>query len=258
MLISRPATKGAVPVPGTSLLVAKDLKFRAESSKVVAFIGDETTCGRFEEVSVSLGISKIFQIRMGSEKLGNGRIEFNSLYLNIAPGSRFVSKVPTLSTDLAFLYFTSGTTSLPKQVLIEQEMLLGHTITSRWYQLTKGDCRSIISPTSRSTDPSSADFANSVDLGSCLLEAIGSIADFYSVGLGWAKATYFTFGGMNAAATLFVQPPPAGPFDPTHLLESLHRYPIAVLCSPPTIYRSLLVHFTQPRSCALADRVSTV
>ena len=103
-------------MPGTSLLVAKDLKFRAESSKVVAFIGDDSTCGRFEEVSASLGISTIFQIRTSGDLLGNGRTDFDASYRNVARGKLFVSKVPTSSRDLAVIYFTSGTDSLCAQM----------------------------------------------------------------------------------------------------------------------------------------------
>jgi acyl-coenzyme A synthetase/AMP-(fatty) acid ligase len=58
--------------------------------------------------------------------------------------------------------------------------------------------------------------------------------------LGWAKAAYSTFGNFNLGGTLLVQPPPAGNFTPTHLLEALHRFPVTSLCAPPTIYRTLV------------------
>lgn len=43
-------------------------------------------------------------------------------------------------------------------------------------------------------------------------------------------------------ATYFVQPPPPGSFTPNQLIDSLNRYPIATLCAPPTIYRSLVTN----------------
>ena len=47
-------------------------------------------------------------------------------------------------------------------------------------------------------------------------------------------------GTFNMGATYFVQPPPPGAFTPNQLIDSLNRYPIATLCAPPTIYRSLV------------------
>lgn len=100
--------------------------------------------------------------------------------------------------------FTSGTTGSPKQVLLENEYTLGHTITGRWYRLAPGKV-----------------FANMADLG-------------------WAKAAYSTFGCFNNGATLLVQPPPPGAFTPSHLLTMLNKYPVTSLCAPPTIYRTLV------------------
>lgn len=47
-------------------------------------------------------------------------------------------------------------------------------------------------------------------------------------------------GTFNMGATYYVQPPPPGAFTPNQLIDALNRYPIATLCAPPTIYRSLV------------------
>lgn len=83
---------------------------------------------------------------------------------------------------------------------------LGHTITGLWYKITPG-------------------------------KVMLCMAD-----LGWAKASYGSLGTFNLGGTYFVQPPPPGAFQATHLLETLHRYPIESLCAPPTIYRGLVTH----------------
>jgi hypothetical protein len=42
---------GAIPVPGTSLLVPKDIAYRAGASSATAFIGDSTALERFQSVA---------------------------------------------------------------------------------------------------------------------------------------------------------------------------------------------------------------
>jgi acyl-coenzyme A synthetase/AMP-(fatty) acid ligase len=41
---------GAIPVPGTSLLVPKDIVYRAGASSAVAFIGDRAAIERYQQV----------------------------------------------------------------------------------------------------------------------------------------------------------------------------------------------------------------
>ncbi|ORY79352.1 acyl-coenzyme A synthetase O-MACS [Leucosporidium creatinivorum] len=195
---------GAIPVPGTSLLVAKDLKFRANACGAVAFVGDAESTSRFEEIAKEVNVSKIWQVRVDNDSgLGRGRKDFQAAVSAVAEGEKWKGPAHS-SSDLALLYFTSGTTGDPKMVLLESEYTLGHTLTGSWYQLGPGKL-----------------FLNMADLG-------------------WAKAAYSTFGNFNLGGTLFVQPPPAGNFNPTQLLEALHRFPVTSLCAPPTIYRTLV------------------
>lgn len=140
--------------------LSADLKFRATSSKAIAFIGDSSACERFEEVAGEVGVKTIVQVRVdGDGGLGAGRVDFQSALKGVAVGTRYVGE-SLKSTDLAMLCeflvsservrgklgtdarcgvdFTSGTTGNPKQVLLENEYLLGHTITGHWYRLGVG------------------------------------------------------------------------------------------------------------------------
>ncbi|KAM0748538.1 acetyl-CoA synthetase-like protein [Meredithblackwellia eburnea MCA 4105] len=192
---------GVVPIPGTSLLVGKDLKKRAEASKAVGFVGDEDSCKTFESISKEVGVPQSRIVEVGT-KVSNGRVDFFRGLDKVAKGTKW-TKTKHSKNDIAMIYFTSGTTGMPKMVLLEAEYTLGHTITGHWYRLT----------------------SNSVFL---------NLGD-----LGWAKAAYTTFGALVHGAAIFVLPPPPGTFNPTQLIDALHRYRITTLCAPPTAYRSL-------------------
>ncbi|BGP14573.1 hypothetical protein JCM10213v2_002522 [Rhodosporidiobolus nylandii] len=195
---------GAVPVPGTSLLVAKDLKFRAEQSKAKAFIGCAESCPRFETIASSVGIALVFQVRTSGDSLDASRIDFQQAVEAIPAGTKCAAPEGLSKDDLALLFFTSGTTSMPKLVLLCAEYMLGHTISGLWYKCEPG-------------------------------KVFLCLAD-----LGWAKAAYGSLGCFNLGGTYFVQPPPPGAFSPVHLIDTLHRYNISTLCAPPTIYRALV------------------
>lgn len=61
---------------------------------------------------------------------------------------------------------------------------------------------------------------------------------------GWGKAGWAVFAAWNCGAALFVEDD-RRPFDPIHLLDVLHKYPITTLCAPPTAYRQLVLQASQ-------------
>lgn len=129
--------------------VTTDLQYRAQSSACVAFIGDAESCSRFDKVSIECGISLIYQVPTLSDPTVShpSRINLAAAFAGIPKGTLYKGE-RLVKTDLCMLYFTSGTTGQPKQVLLESEWAQGHIVSGLWCRLTKGTY-----------------FSNSVDLG---------------------------------------------------------------------------------------------
>lgn len=80
-----------------------DLKYRAESSRAVAFVGDVESCTRFEEIAKEVGVDNIFQVRTdGDGGVGSGRQDFQALVEAVSEGSKWMGP-PHKSNDLALL-----------------------------------------------------------------------------------------------------------------------------------------------------------
>lgn len=191
---------GLVAVPGTTLLTGKDIAYRVEAAEASAIITDAEGAAKVDQVADGLPTLK-HRIVVGESRANWHTYE--QLLAAADPGS---PAVQTLPTDPALVYFTSGTTGMPKMVLHTQASYgIGHEVTGRfWLDLTPNDLHWNISDT------------------------------------GWAKAAWSSlFAPWICGAALFVQHS-VGKFDPADVLEYLAEYPITTMCSAPTIYRFLV------------------
>ena len=134
--------------------------------------------------------------------------------------NEFVPDNETYADDPLLLYFTSGTTAIPKLVLhTHASYPVGHLSTMYWIGLRPGDVHwNISSP-------------------------------------GWAKHAWSSvFAPWNAGATSFVFDYQR--FEPRRILETLVRCGVTTLCAPPTVWRMLvgedLAAYTVPLREAVA------
>ncbi len=120
---------GAVPIPGTVLLTAKDIQFRAETAEVAAVITDAEIAERAD------GFAGI-KIVVGGEHAG--WVDFDA---GLREARDDFDPAPTRADDPGILYFTSGTTGAPKMVLHTQESYgRGHHMTGeQWLCGRPGD-----------------------------------------------------------------------------------------------------------------------
>lgn len=102
---------GAVPIPGTTLLTAKDIAYRIETAGITAILTDASGAGKVGSFSGAIFVA-------------------DELERDLAGASSSFDPEPTRADEPGIIYFTSGTTGPPKMVLHTQESYgLGHRVT---------------------------------------------------------------------------------------------------------------------------------
>ncbi|MDR2296097.1 MAG: AMP-binding protein [Clostridiales Family XIII bacterium] len=192
---------GAVAIPSTHYLLAEDIVYRNEAASVAAIVAtdDDALLAAVEEALPASPTVRLC-ISLGGER--DGWLSFDEGLKRFAQGAP-LPRV-TRSEDMLLLYFTSGTTGLPKMVAHNHRYPLGHIATARYWHALHAD---------------SLHF---------------TLAD-----TGWAKAAWGKiFGQWLCGAAIFVYD--QDHLDPHRLLRALSRYKVTSFCAPPTVYRVLL------------------
>lgn len=194
---------GAICIPATHLLTTKDIVYRNQAAdiKMIISVNEPEVLAHIDEAQKDSPSLK-FKATLGERA---GWYDFSSA-LDNAPEhfERPTGAAATKNSDIFLLYFTSGTTGMPKMVRHNFTYPLGHIITAKFWQ-------------------------NIPDGGLHL-----TVAD-----TGWAKAAWGKiYGQWIAGAAVFVYD--YNKFVPKDLIGVVAKYGITSFCAPPTIFRYLI------------------
>ena len=189
---------GAVVIPAATLLTTEDLRDRLERGKARHVVAMAAAAEKFAKLPGDY--SRI--VVGGVDGEAAGWTPYQRAYDEPVD---FTADGPTQATDPFLLYFTSGTTALPKLVLhTHQSYPVGHLATMFWIGIRPGDVHlNISSP-------------------------------------GWAKHAWSCFfAPWNAGATIFIHAYTR--FDAKATLSTIARCGVTTLCAPPTVWRMLVL-----------------
>jgi acetyl-CoA synthetase len=185
---------GAVIIPAATMLTEADLRDRIERGHVGAVIARSELAPGFADVHGSY-------VRIAVGEPVKGWLRYADSAVSDAP---FSPEQPTDADEPLLLYFTSGTTALPK--LVEHTHAsypIGHLSTMYWIGLRPGDVHlNVSSP-------------------------------------GWAKHAWScVFAPWIAGATICLYNYER--FDAKAMLDTLRDAQVSTFCAPPTVWRMLI------------------
>jgi len=205
---------GAVLIPATMQLTSKDIIYRANAAKIKAVVC-YSDCDLFvsSQVEHALPDCPTIEIKILTPDKRDGWLSFNDIFSEdtTSSSSEFSEKFPRPTgtdaikiTDPMLIYFTSGTTGMPKMVLHDFSHPLGHIVTAKYWQQVREN------------------------------KLHNSMSDSGWAKFGWGKI----YGQFICGAPIFAYD--MDKFVPKNVMERLEKYKIATFCAPPTMFRFML------------------
>ena len=194
---------GAVAVPATHLLTKKDIVYRANCAGIKMVVTSAEGCfaASCEEAMPDCPTVEKLLIVDGERE---GWLDFEALLAEESDEFPRPAE-PLKHDDIMLLYFTSGTSGMPKMVGHNFDYPLGHIQTAVfWHQCVDGGLHLTVSET------------------------------------GWMKSVWGKlYGQWLAGSAIMVYD--FEKFVPKDMLAVLEKYKVTTFCAPPTIYRFMIL-----------------
>jgi len=191
----------AVCIPGTYQLTAKDLEYRCNIAdvKLLITVDDRELLENIAESR--LNSAKPQKIAVLGSLIPDGYIDMSA---EIEKASGDFKRIPTAAKDPMLVYFSSGTTGMPKMVLHNHSLPLGHIVTAKYWHCVE-------------------------DNGVHLTQTDSGWAKF-----AWGKI----YGQWICGAVIGVYD--TEKFTPKGMLDAIQRLRPVTFCAPATVFRYLI------------------
>lgn len=202
-------------VPAATILSVNDIVYRFGKLKPDVVIADLENAAKIDEAEVLSG--EFITLKISVNGTRPGWVSFDRIY----DENRVADPAETNAGDPLFLFFTSGTTGMPKVVTHTHiSYPIGHLTTASWIGIKQGDVHYNISQP------------------------------------GWAKFAWSSFfAPWNVGATIFAFYQ-KGRFNAGEQLSMIERHKITTFCAPPTALRMLILEDLKSYSFSLRECVA--
>jgi len=195
---------GAILIPGTLQLTVKDIVYRENAAEISAIVcvNDDFVIDQVEQSAPKIPTLKN-KIVVG-EKRDNWIFFEDEIAKFPDTFNRPTGEEANKWDDTMIVYFTSGTTGMPKMVKHNFAHPLGHIVTAKYWQQVQ---------------------ENKLHM---------SVSDSGWAKFGWGKI----YGQWICGAVVFCYD--MDKFVPLNLLKKITDYKITTFCAPPTMFRFML------------------
>jgi len=192
---------GAVCIPGTYQLTAKDLEYRCNIADVKMLITVDDADVLDNIAASRSNCHKLEKIAVIGKSIPEGFIDMRG---EIEKAPEKFTRMPTVTKDPMLIYFSSGTTGMPKMVIHNHSLPLGHIVTAKYWHCAEDNCVHLTQ-----TDSGWAKFA-------------------------WGKI----YGQWICGSAIGVYD--TEKFTPKGMLDAIQRLRPHTFCAPATVFRYLI------------------
>ncbi len=215
---------GATAIPASFQLKSKDLAYRFQAAKVCLVVTVDTE-ELVSDVRIAMAKSPTVSHHLVvGETIPEDAIDFRRALQDASPDwERPTGDDQPGLHDTMLLYFSSGTSGMPKMVVHDYTYPLGHIVTAKYWQCVQDGGRH--------------------------LTAVDS---------GWAKFGWGKIYGQWLCGAVIAAYDAEGHFSAPKFLGTIEKLKLTTFCAPPTIYRFLIKEdlakydFSTIRQCSIA------